>query len=334
LLFWFVGGTLMALLGGLNLSAYMFALTMIILFLVTNFYGTAMETFYNGRTIGKWAMGIRVIGVDGGPINGTRAFLRNLLRFADLMPMAALSDLAESAPPIYLIPTGVIGLVAVIASPRMQRLGDMAAGTMVIVDERAWRLPVAKVDDPRVEALASFIPPDYRITRSMSRTLAVYAERRHYLTPPRRREIARHLTVPLIDRFEFRRDIDPDLLMYALYFKAFLADPAAEPDLGPLAGFSPLRRDQNKPQGLEPVAAASLSAPLQSTRELPPPAMAPANLANSQLATGGASTKAMTPLTSTADATTPEATSTDSTSPATLSPTSDSVEPPGKESMR
>ena len=78
----------------------------------------------------------------------------------------------------------------------------------------------------------------------MARTLAVYAERRHYLTPARRREIARHLTLPLIDRFEFRPDIDADLLMIALYYKTFLAERNAEPaDLGPLAGYSPLVRD-------------------------------------------------------------------------------------------
>jgi hypothetical protein len=76
----------------------------------------------------------------------------------------------------------------------------------------------------------------------MARTLAVYAERRHYLTPARRREVARHLAIPLIDRFEFRSDIDPDLLMYSLYYKAFLAESSGElADLGPLAGYSPLR---------------------------------------------------------------------------------------------
>jgi hypothetical protein len=82
----------------------------------------------------------------------------------------------------------------------------------------------------------------------MARTLAIYAERRHFLTPARRREIARHLTVPLIDRFEFRNDIDPDLLLYALYYKTFLADPSGDPpDLGPLAGYSPLLRDVDRP---------------------------------------------------------------------------------------
>jgi len=145
----------------------------------------------------------------------------------------------------------MVALVTMICTKRFQRLGDLAAGTMVIIDEKSWKLPAAKVDDPRVPALASFFPADYRISRSMARALATYAERRDYLTPQRRREVARHLTVPLIERFDFRPDIDPDLLMYALYYQTFLADASAPPpDLGPLAGYSPLRRDQDKPQGL------------------------------------------------------------------------------------
>jgi hypothetical protein len=189
-----------------------------------------------------------VIDVEGRPISGRRALIRNLLRIADMAPMYAISNLSEGAPPIYMIPTGMIGLISMMLTRRMQRLGDLAAGTMVIIDERIWKLPISKVDDPRVPALASFVPGDYRISRSMARTLAVYAERRPYLTPARRREIARRLIVPLVERFDFRHDIDPDLLMYSLYYKTFLADSNdALPDLGPLAGYSPLRRDAGKP---------------------------------------------------------------------------------------
>ncbi len=234
------------------LGPFAIAAGMLVYFVVSWFYGTIMEAYFNGRTVGKWACGIRVIDVDGRPINGKRALIRNLLRIADLAPVAALSDLAEGAPPVYLISTGMIGLVTMIATRRMQRLGDLAAGTMVIVDERSSRLPVAKVDDPRVPALASFVPGDYRISPSLARTLAIYAERRQFLTPARRREVARHLTVPLVERFEFRRDIDPDLLMRAMYYKTYLAETDAElPDLRPLAGYSPLQRDVNKPQGSE-----------------------------------------------------------------------------------
>ena len=237
------------------LGPFMVAAIFILYFLISWFYGTVMETCFNGRTVGKWACGIRVIDVEGRPITGRRALIRNLLRIADLAPIYAITELAEGVPPLYIVPTGMIGLLTMLLTLRMQRLGDLAAGTMVIVDERIWKLPVSKVDDPRVPALASFIPGDYRISRSMARTLALYAERRQYLTPARRREIARHLTVPLVDLFEFRSVIDPDLLMYSLYYKTFLADHAdSQADLGPLAGYSPLRRDRNKPTALDRVS--------------------------------------------------------------------------------
>jgi len=227
------------------------AMILLAVFLISWFYGTALEAYFNGRTIGKWMCGIRVIQVDGRPISPRSALLRNLLRIADLAPVAALETWDPDIPPIYIIPTGIIGLVTMMMTERMQRLGDLAAGTMVVVDERKWQLPIAKVDDARVPALASYIPGDYQITRKMSRTLATYVERRHFLTPQRRREGARHLTDWLIERFEFRRDIDPDLLLYSLYYKTFLADSTTEPaDLGPLAGYSPLARDAHKPTGL------------------------------------------------------------------------------------
>ncbi len=266
---WFLG----ALIDIDSLSPLLVATTFLAYFLFTNFYGTLLETYFNGRTIGKWVCGIRVIDIDGGPITGKRAFLRNLIRVADLAPYAALSQVDESVAPVFFFPTGMIGLVSMMLTSRMQRLGDLAAGTMVIVDQRGWRLPVARIEDPRVPALASYIPPEFRPTRSLARTLAVYAERRHYLTPPRRREIARHLTVPLIDRFEFRTDLDPDLLLGALYYRTFLVDATSEsPDLGPLAGFSPFRRDavprdavprDAVPRDAVPRGAANGSAPAE-----------------------------------------------------------------------
>ncbi|MCC9603803.1 RDD family protein [Stieleria sp. JC731] len=227
------------------------AIFVIGIFIIHWFYGTLLEAYFNGRTIGKWMCGIRVIEIDGRPVSPRSALLRNLLRVADLAPVAAINTFDPDVPLMFVIPTGIVGLTTMMMTQRMQRLGDLAAGTMVVVDERKWQLPVAKVDDARVPALASYIPGDYLITRKMARTLATYAERRHFMTPPRRREVARKLSDPLIERFEFRKDIDPDLLLYALYYKTFLADAASEPpDLGPLAGYSPLAKDIAKPGGL------------------------------------------------------------------------------------
>ncbi|MGV3484307.1 MAG: RDD family protein [Planctomycetaceae bacterium] len=251
----------------MSLGSFLLATGFVVYFVISWFYGTFLETYFNGRTIGKWACGLRVICVDGRPIDGTQAVIRNLVRVADIAPFAALSQFVDEASTLLWVPTGMVGFISVICTRRMQRLGDLAAGTMVVVDEKSWRLPVTKVEDPRVAALASYIPGDYRVTRSMARTLAVYCERRAYLTPARRREIAMHLTTPLIERFEFRPDIDPDLLMVAMYYATFLSDSRSEPvSLGALAGASPLLRDQNR--RVLPNDAAT-SVPVIATAPLP-----------------------------------------------------------------
>jgi len=225
-------------------GSFLFAALLVGYFLISWFYGTLLETYFNGRTIGKWALGLRVIGVDGRPLDGTRAVIRNLLRIADFAPMAALSQLNAELPPVFLIPTGMVGLVCMICTRRMQRLGDLAAGTMVVVDERSWQLPVTHIDDPRAAALASFVPADYRVSRTLARTLATYVERRAYLTPPRRREVSRVLAEPLLQRFGFRPDVDPDLLMMAMYHATFLSDSRpTDAASARVAGPSPLLRD-------------------------------------------------------------------------------------------
>ncbi|WP_417731413.1 RDD family protein [Rosistilla oblonga] len=213
-------------------------------FLVWWFYGVAMETWFNGRTLGKMAMRIRVVTVSGHPIGGVQAMLRNLVCIADLAPPISLQFFAADAPPVYLIPTGIAGLVVMTCTRRMQRLGDLAAGTMVVIDERGWTLPVAQVEDARIPALASYIPPDYRVSPSLAKVLALYAERRLFLSPPRRRELAKNLAAGLSERFEFREDLDPDLLLYALYWRTYLADARDQDvDLQPLNGYSPLQKD-------------------------------------------------------------------------------------------
>ncbi len=248
--------------GGLtNLSipgAYLAAGAMLGYFIVTWFYGTLMETFCNGRTVGKWTMGLRVISIDGKPVDGTGALLRNLLRSADLFPYISLSQWDPDYPVFFFLPTGILGMVCMVCTRRMQRLGDLAAGTMVVIDERSWQIPVSKVDDPRAVALSTFLPADYRVSRTMARTLATYVERRAYLMPGRRHEVAKHLAEPLINRFEFRPEVDPDLLMLALYHATFIADPRdPPPDVGDLAGYSPLLKDFSAMTNNPPADAAA-----------------------------------------------------------------------------
>src|SRR5207248_10677896 len=107
---------------------------------------------------------------------------------------------------------------------KYQRLGDLVAGTIVVVEERQWLTGVAKLEDPRAIQLAAYLPPNFVVSRSLAKSLATYVERRRFFTPPRRREVARHLAIPLLDRFGLPADTSYDLLLCALYYRTFVAD--------------------------------------------------------------------------------------------------------------
>lgn len=92
-------------------------------FVVIFGYDVAFETLASGRTLGKRWTGLRVVRIGGGPVTFVPSAVRNLLRLIDFLPS------------VYLA-----GVVAILATSRNQRLGDLAAGT-VVVRERV--LPAA-----------------------------------------------------------------------------------------------------------------------------------------------------------------------------------------------
>lgn len=84
------------------------------LFFIEWFYPVFFEVF-SGATPGKRLFGLEVVRDDGAPIDWTGSLLRNLLRVADFLPLF-----------------NALGLLCMLLHPRMQRLGDMAAGTLVV----------------------------------------------------------------------------------------------------------------------------------------------------------------------------------------------------------
>jgi len=200
-----------------------FAIIAILWFLSDWFYGGICETLMNGQTFGKRTMGIRVLTVDGQPINGVQAVMRNILRSVDMMPLLSIEVLGISAA-AYSVPTFILALVTMTMNRRFQRLGDIVAGTIVVVEERQWLTGVAKLEDRRAAQLANYIPRDFVVTRSMARSLAGYVDRRRFFSIARQREVARHIAEPLIERFGFPADTSYDLLLCALYYRAFVAD--------------------------------------------------------------------------------------------------------------
>ena len=190
---------------GIVLGGFVVALISVAYFVMSWFYGVILETYFNGRTLGKHVLGLRVLTDQGRPINGEQAVLRNLFRTVDLF----------------------FPLVSLIAASRgryYQRLGDMVAGTIVIVEESRRFTHVTEFRDSRISELASALPLNLQIPRGMARCLRSYVDRRSKLTSSQRMEIAGHLATPLIDRYNLPPATNHDLLLCAMYYRAFVRD--------------------------------------------------------------------------------------------------------------
>ncbi len=199
-------------------------LALLMFFLFSWFYGIFFETRYNGRTLGKMLFKLRVISVDGRPINAVQAALRNFLRLADMSLMLSLQVFDPEAPPAYVIPTMLVGLISMTLTPRMQRVGDLAAGTIVISEGKHHSPWNHQPEDLRAFGLAELIPATFQVNSSLAQTIGLYMENRKRLSTMRRHEIAKHLAEPLIREFELLPDTSPDLLMCALYVRVYLSE--------------------------------------------------------------------------------------------------------------
>lgn len=105
------------------------AIVMIVVLLFVVFYGysTILETWWNGRTIGKRIFNIRVITIEGGPVRFRHAAIRSMIGTFDFF---------------FPAPGGLIAVSFALLTKRSQRLGDLAAGTIVIRDRNADQAPV------------------------------------------------------------------------------------------------------------------------------------------------------------------------------------------------
>ena len=108
------------------------------------------------------------------------------------------------------VPLFVVGLISASLSDRFQRLGDMAAGTMVVVDQTTRLTGVLKFRDERVAQIAESIPSGFQVHRTLGLALSIYVQRRKVLSRARRQEISRHLGEPLCRQFDLPPDTDHD----------------------------------------------------------------------------------------------------------------------------
>ena len=159
-------------------AASLAAVALSLLILVFVGYPTIFETLSRGRTLGKLALGLRVVGDDGGPERFRQALVR------------ALAAVVE----IWLF-FGAPALICSLLSAKGKRLGDLFAGTFVIQE----RLPRRQSLPP----LLSVVPPPLaewsqslqlsRLDDQTAEQAASYLRRFYELTPAARDELGQRI---------------------------------------------------------------------------------------------------------------------------------------------
>lgn len=177
------------------------ALGVIIVFLLLNGYFVFFETLWSGQTPGKRALKIRVLREDGRPASFFEIMVRNILRLADIMPG-----------------NYALGALVILISKKNKRLGDYAAGTVVIKERRQLVPgggPRTRIEvRPHLEALPQ--PQVQGVLSSEEQAMIMnFLRRRYELEPAARAQLAQRLALPLAQRLNLPQPMN-------LSFEAFL----------------------------------------------------------------------------------------------------------------
>ena len=148
-------------------------LMLIFAFLIEWFYPVAFEVWRDGATPGKRAFSLAVLNDNGTPVTFGASLTRNLLRAVDFLPM------------LY-----AFGLVSMLFNRDFKRLGDLAAGTIVVYRDK----PAVRAKLPQ----ALPVVPQVALTLTEKRAVLDYAERYATLTQERADELAGH-AAPLVE---------------------------------------------------------------------------------------------------------------------------------------
>jgi uncharacterized RDD family membrane protein YckC len=168
-------------------TSWNIALLLFFGFLIYWGYYVFFEGLRRGSTPGKKSLGIRVVRDDGLPIGFREAALRNLVRAADMLP-----------PPCYLL-----GGLVMQFDRHGRRLGDMVAGTLVVVEKfeiksdgtagAAW---AARVEQGRSRQAVTL--PQGALSANQIALIEQFIARRHSLSLERRELLAWQITEPLL----------------------------------------------------------------------------------------------------------------------------------------
>jgi len=171
-------------------------------FVVLFGYFSIFEILWAGRTPGKRVTGLRVVRDNGYPIDPFSSIVRNLVRIVDLLP-----------------PPYAAGLISVFVSANYKRLGDFAAGTIVIKDRPYTPLVVPNLG--QVNSLVHIFKGLIRDVEGLSSEeyllIHRFVERRKQMDPAAQSHLAMRLALPLLPRLGINFAIPvqnhyPDLL--------------------------------------------------------------------------------------------------------------------------
>lgn len=159
-------------------------IAVVLAFVVGVGYPVGFEALWRGRTPGKAALGLRVVTVEGAPIGFRHALIRGAIGIVELR-----------------VTIGAVALVVSALSRRGQRVGDHAAGTVVVREgSRRRRLqPLDVTVPPGYEGYAATLDPgtatadDYDVVRA-------FLQRRGELAPDARTQVAAQLAVRIAER--------------------------------------------------------------------------------------------------------------------------------------
>ena len=165
-----------ALLGGGGVANVGAAFFYVITFFIWFGYDILFETLASGRTPGKRWTGLRVVRLGGRPVGFVASSIRNMVRIVDFLPS------------FYLV-----GMIAAVATKMNQRLGDLAAGTVVVREK-----PVTVEGTPLRSQIAPPLPVPLTIetwdvsaiTADELAMIRRFLERRTELTPQARGQLA------------------------------------------------------------------------------------------------------------------------------------------------
>jgi uncharacterized RDD family membrane protein YckC len=173
--------------------SWMVALMGVISFIFLWGYYIFFEILWNGQTPGKRWVGLRVIRMDGTPITASEAIIRNLVRIIDLMPMSY-----------------GVGVVTMFVNTNSRRVGDLAAGTLVVHDRAARDLDDMSPIRPAMIntwVSKSDIPEGFPLERISQYELQIIEE---FLSRHRelvnRLPLAQHILSSILTRLEIPRE--------------------------------------------------------------------------------------------------------------------------------